>query len=191
MSAHPRSIGLAAAFAAAALALGACPRRSGDEAARAATPARQGIGPASEPRPSAEDRCPVCAMAPAEHERFASAIELDDGRTYYFCGTGCMIKAWLHPEVYLGVRREALRRSVVREYLGGQAVDGEAVTFVVGSDVVGPMGPALVPLRSEEDVATFRARHGGTKTFRLGGLDDTSFEALTGKRALPPGRGGR
>ena len=33
-------------------------------------------------------------------QRFA--IELDDGRTFYCCGPGCMLRSWLHPEVYLG-----------------------------------------------------------------------------------------
>jgi nitrous oxide reductase accessory protein NosL len=142
-------------------------------------------------RPSEDDRCPVCAMAVAEHARFAGAIELREGGTFYFCGTGCMIKSWLHPEVYLGVHRRELRKAVVREYFGGQHVDARTVTFVAGSDVVGPMGPALVPVKAESEVRTFRDRHGGTTTFRLDDLDDARFEAITGKKAVSRGIGER
>jgi HEPN domain-containing protein/YHS domain-containing protein len=50
-------------------------------------------------------------MKVKDHPKFACGIELEDGRTYYFCGTGCMIRTWLHPEVFLGVERGALRRA--------------------------------------------------------------------------------
>jgi copper chaperone NosL len=133
---------------------------------------------------STGDRCPVCAMEVREHAPFASAIQLRDGRTFYFCGTGCMIRAWLHPEVFLGVGRDQLRRAVVTEYFGAAAIDASAAVFVAGSDVVGPMGPALVPLRSQADVDTFMARHGGATTFRLGELDDRRWQEITGRDVL-------
>ncbi|MFY9707560.1 MAG: nitrous oxide reductase accessory protein NosL, partial [Desulfobacterales bacterium] len=40
---------------------------------------------------SDQDRCPVCGMKVADHAKFSSAIQLADGTTYYFCGTGCMM----------------------------------------------------------------------------------------------------
>ena len=39
--------------------------------------------------PSESDRCPVCAMTVADRPMVCGA-ETDDGRTYYFCGTGCL-----------------------------------------------------------------------------------------------------
>jgi nitrous oxide reductase accessory protein NosL len=124
-------------------------------------------------------------MPVVDHAKFASAIELKDGRTFYFCGTGCMIRSWMHPEVYLRASAADLARAVTRDYFAGQPLDAGEAVFVAGSDVVGPMGPALVPLRSEEDVRTFTARHGGTTTFRLAQMDDARWEAVTGKKALP------
>ena len=64
---------------------------------------------------SPQDRCPVCAMLPAKHSKFASAIQLKSGETYYFCGTGCMLRTWMHPEVVLGVSADRLERCVVPE----------------------------------------------------------------------------
>jgi len=146
-------------------------------------PAAKGLDADGTMHLSEEDRCPVCAMRPAEHADFACAIELKDGRTFAFCGTGCMIRSWLHPEVHLGVGREQLGRAVVRDWLRGEPLDASAAIWVAGSDVVGPMGPALVPLRDEADLEVFRARHGGTDTFRLDELDDARWLELTGKPA--------
>jgi YHS domain-containing protein len=42
---------------------------------------------------SSGDRCPVCAMQVSKHKKFAYAVQLMNGSTFYFCGTGCMIRA--------------------------------------------------------------------------------------------------
>jgi copper chaperone NosL len=151
--------------------------------AQAAQPATKGLDEAGALQISDTDRCPVCAMKIHKHKKFASAIELADGTTYYFCGTGCLLKSWLHPEVFLSQSRDELKRAITREYFGGKFIDASSAYWVAGSDVVGPMGPALVPLASEADLATFRKRHGGKSTFRLTDLTDEKFASLTGKNA--------
>lgn len=147
--------------------------------------AQQGPDPQGHPRIASTDRCPVCGMYPAKNHRFAGAIELNDGRAFYSCGPGCLLKMHLHPEVFLKAERSAIRRAIVQEYLEGKPINAADATWVQGSDVIGPMGPALVPLATEADVATFRERHGGKNVFRLSELDDARFEALTGRKVLP------
>jgi nitrous oxide reductase accessory protein NosL len=117
------------------------------------------------------------------HSKFASAIQLNDGTTFYFCGTGCMIRTWMHPEVFLRTDKSNLQRCVVQDYFTGEHVDGLSVIWVAGSDVVGPMGPALVPLKRERDLDVFKARHGGKMTFRLDEMTDSAWERMTGKKA--------
>jgi len=134
---------------------------------------------------SAEDRCPVCAMRATTNPKFTSAIELRDGRTFYFCGTGCMIRSWLHPEVFLNVTKKDLRRAVVQDYFSGEHVDAMDVYWVAGSDVVGPMGPALVPLKSKGDLNAFQRRHGGTTIFRLADMTPEKWQDITGKKSRP------
>lgn len=131
------------------------------------------------------DRCPVCAMRVAAHPKFAGAIQLTDGRTFYFCGTGCLLRTWLHPEVFLGVDRGLIRRAVVQDYFTGVPCDAEQVLWVAGSDVMGPMGPALVPLKNDADLAVFKKRHGAKRTFHLLELDDQTWQSITGKQAIP------
>lgn len=131
-----------------------------------------------------QDRCPVCAMVPNKAEKFASAAELVNGAAFYFCGTGCLIRSWMHPEVFLGVKKEALKRSVVRDYFRGEYLDGEKVFWVAGSDVIGPMGPAIVPLKTEKDVSSFKKRHNGKVTFKLSEMNDELWKNITGKNMV-------
>ena len=150
-----------------------------------AVPGKRPLDADGRMRVSEGDRCPVCAMEVIRHPKFASAIALKDGRTFYFCGTGCMIRTWLHPEVFLGVSREALDRPAVHDYFTGRVVDARRVTWVAGSDVVGPMGPALVPIAEDSHVEAFQRRHGGDRTFHLNELDDAAWTEITGKPAVP------
>ena len=81
-----------------------CSNASSDQKEQAtAIPAKLGLDSGDRFRISAGDRCPVCAMKIEDSSKFTSAIVLEDGETYYFCGTGCMIKSWLNSKHYLGV----------------------------------------------------------------------------------------
>jgi copper chaperone NosL len=132
---------------------------------------------------SRQDRCPVCAMIVSKYIKFAGAVQLMDGTTFYFCSTGCMIRSWMHPEIYLGVAKEKLKRSVVQDYFTGEQVSGASVYWVAGSDVIGPMGPALVPLRDERHLEVFKKRHGAKTVFRLSEMSDERWQQLTGEKA--------
>ncbi len=134
---------------------------------------------------SVQDRCPVCAMQVSKHPKFACAVELGNGKTFYFCGSGCMIRSWMHPDIFLGATKAELKQSVVRDYFTGKQVSGESVYWVAGSDVIGPMGPALVPLKDEQSLAAFKKRHGAKAVFRLSEMTDEKWQQLTGKKAIP------
>jgi len=155
-------------------------------AAGGPAPGRHNLGPGGAMPISPEDRCPVCAMLPIRYPRFAAAIALQDGRTYYFCSPGCLLNAWLHPDIFLGSPAADLARPVVREYLSGEVVAARAVFWVSGSDVVGPMGPALVPLENKAHLDAFRRRHGARKVFRLDELTRDNWQTLTGKQPPAP-----
>jgi nitrous oxide reductase accessory protein NosL len=132
---------------------------------------------------SSQDRCPVCAMQVSKHKKFACAVQLINDKTFYFCGTGCMIRSWMHPEIFLGVTKQNLKRSVVQDYFTGEQVPGRSVYWVAGSDVIGPMGPALVPLKNEQHLDAFKKRHGAKAVFRLSEMTDEKWQQLTGKKA--------
>lgn len=131
---------------------------------------------------SPSDRCPVCGMRVIQYSKFNCAIQLKDTTTYYFCSTGCLIRSWMHPEIYLGLARELLERPIVREYFSGRQMDARDMIFVYGSDVIGPMGPALVPVLDERHLRVFKRRHGGKTQVRLLDLNDARWYEMTGRK---------
>lgn len=143
------------------------------------------LGPKGRMRISPSDRCPICAMLPIRYPKFAAAIQFQDRQTYYFCCAGCMITAWLHPEVYLNASRSRIDRAVVPGYFTGKPTDARDLLWVSGSDVFGPMGPALVPLNSLSEVRTFRKRHGGSEAFTLDELTDEKWKAIRSPEHTP------
>ena len=124
------------------------------------------------------DRCPVCAMFPHRHPQTAAGLTLTNGDTFYFCSNGCLLRTWLRPVVYLGRPQSAIDRLTVRDYFSGAPVDGRTATWVAGSDVIGPMGPAIVALGDENQLTAFKNRHGGRAVFSLDQLDDTLWRRI-------------
>jgi nitrous oxide reductase accessory protein NosL len=131
------------------------------------------------------DRCPVCGMRVADYPKFSCALQLTDGTTYYFCSSGCLLRTWLHPEIFLNADPSRRQRTIVRDYFSGRQIDGRAVFWVTGSDVIGPMGPAPVPLEGEKALKAFRRRHGGLHVFLLEDLDEAKWTAVTGGKPSP------
>jgi nitrous oxide reductase accessory protein NosL len=131
---------------------------------------------------SPDDRCPVCGMKVVRYPKFAAAIQLHNSATFYFCSTGCMIRSWMHPAIYLDTAPTQLRQPVVQEYFTGRQVDARSIIFIFGSDVIGPMGPALVPVMDEKYLKVFKKRHGGKSQFRLNDMDDDKWLEMTGRK---------
>jgi copper chaperone NosL len=143
----------------------------------ASVPAVQGLDADLTMHPAQADRCPVCAMS-THDKKLPAAIALKDGRTFYFCGPGCMIRAWLDPKTHLGVEKSALERAVATDFLTGKHVDAEQAYWVLGSDVVGPMGPMPAPLADQQAVDAFQKRHGGKRVFMLKEMTPEKWRAL-------------
>ena len=116
------------------------------------------------------------------YPKFAGAIQLRSSAAFYFCSTGCLIRAWMHPEIYLATTPTELKQPVVKEYFTGRQVDGRSIIFVFGSDVIGPMGPALVPVMDENYLKVFKKRHGGKLEFLLNDMDDDKWLEMTGRK---------
>jgi len=144
-----------------------------------------GIKPLDENRQmqiSPQDRCPVCGMKVIQYPKFNCAIRLKNTLTYYFCSTGCMIRSWMNPEIYLGMEKNMLDLPVVQEYFSGSHMDARNIIFVHGSDVIGPMGPALVPVKDENYLKVFKNRHGGKTQILLETLNHARWYEISGKK---------
>ncbi|HSO19365.1 MAG TPA: nitrous oxide reductase accessory protein NosL [Desulfosarcina sp.] len=143
-------------------------------------PAQKPLAPDGRMQLSGADRCPVCAMFAARYPRTAAAMTLTSGETFYFCTNGCLLRTWLRPMAYLGRPRTAIARLTVRDYFSGRSVDAHHAVWVAGSDVVGPMGSAVVALEDAGQLNAFTRRHGAETVFRLDELDDALWRRISG-----------
>jgi nitrous oxide reductase accessory protein NosL len=115
-------------------------------------------------KPGAQERCPVCGMFVAKYDTWAASIVFKDGTVFHFDGPKDLFRCFFELGRYRpGATAADVAAVYVTEYYGTEAVDARQVFFVTDSDVLGPMGKELVPVRGREAAETFRRDHGGKR----------------------------
>lgn len=127
--------------------------------------------PASEqnPRkPSEKDKCPVCGMFVYKYPEWIAEIIFHDGSVAYFDGAKDLFKYYLDPSKYAGGKtRRDISAIYVTEYYSGEMINGMISYYVVGSNVLGPMGNELVPFAKETEAKQFMKDHAGKKLMQF------------------------
>jgi len=116
------------------------------------------------PKPTAKDLCPVCGMLVAKYPNWVAVVSWKDGHNHFFDGAKDMFK-FLHdlPKFAPGHRKEDIAAIYVTDFYNLERIDARKALFVVGSDVLGPMGHELVPLANKADADDFLKDHKGKK----------------------------
>jgi nitrous oxide reductase accessory protein NosL len=115
------------------------------------------------------DKCPVCGMFVKRYPDWVAAARLRGGDQLVFDGAKDLLRWWLDPGRYTPGRTQAdVEALSVTDYYDLRAVDARAAWFVLGSDVLGPMGRELVPFGSEAEAREFLADHHGRRVIRFG-----------------------
>lgn len=126
----------------------------------------------SPPAPGPQERCAVCGMYVAHFQNWVAVLEFRDGTRFYFDGPKDLFTCFFDLSAY---RKNATPAEVaavyVTEYYGTELTDAREVFFVTGSDVLGPMGKELVPVRGRDAAETFRRDHHGNKLMIFSGSD--------------------
>jgi copper chaperone NosL len=116
------------------------------------------------PKPGPKDSCPVCGMLVSKYPNWVATIVYTDGHAHHFDGAKDMFKFWFDPPRYVaGHSRDMIAAVWVTDYYGLQKVDARKAWYVIGSDVLGPMGHEFVPLASKADADDFVKEHSGKR----------------------------
>jgi nitrous oxide reductase accessory protein NosL len=116
------------------------------------------------PKPGPKDSCPVCGMLVSKYPNWVATIVYTDGHAHHFDGAKDMFKFWFDPPKYAAGHRQDMIKSIwVTDYYGLQKIDARKAYFVIGSDVLGPMGHEFVPLASRPDADDFLKEHKGQR----------------------------
>jgi nitrous oxide reductase accessory protein NosL len=116
------------------------------------------------PKPGPKDLCPVCGMLVSKYPNWVATIVYKDGHAHHFDGAKDMFKFWFDPPKYVAAHNRNMIASVwVTDYYGLQKIDARKAWYVIGSDVLGPMGHEFVPLASKADADDFFKEHSGKR----------------------------
>jgi len=131
------------------------------------------------PKPGPRDLCPVCGMIVSKYPNWVATVLYKDGHAHHFDGPKDMFK-YLHdlPRYAPGHRPEDIARIVVTDFYDLGKIEAQSAWFVIGSDVLGPMGHEFIPLASREDAAAFEHEHKGVRTLRFDAVTPAVVEQV-------------
>lgn len=145
------------------------------------TPAQQRA-----PKPGAKDLCPVCGMLVSKYPNWVASVLYRAGHAHYFDGAKDMFKYLSDlPKYAPGHAAKDIVAIEVTEFYGLTRIDARRAFFVIGSDVLGPMGHELVPLASREDAQDFLKDHKGTRILTFDEVTPAILGPLDKDRPVP------
>jgi len=114
-----------------------------------------------------DEKCPVCGMFTYKYPRWAGQIFYKLGEQEHHCsfdGVKDLMKFYFDPMrwgKYENSKKESISKILVTDYYAQKAIDATKAYYVIGSDVLGPMGNELIPFEQESDAKTFLDDHNG------------------------------
>lgn len=139
--------------------------------------------PVSLPAPGPRDTCPVCGMFVAPYPYWVATVVWRNGRAVHFDGAKDLFKYLLDlPKYEPGRTRADMVAIGVTDYYATERIDALSAWYVIGSDVLGPMGHELVPLDSEADAREFIADHKGRRMLRQADITSALLAQLDSGR---------
>lgn len=112
-----------------------------------------------------EEKCPVCGMFTYKYPRWAAQIFYGEEH-YSFDGVKDLMKFYFDPMrwgKFENAQTEKITKILVTDYYSQKGIDGRTAYYVLGSDVLGPMGNELIPFAQESDAKTFMQDHNGKR----------------------------
>ena len=121
------------------------------------------------PKPGSMDLCPVCGMLVSKYPNWVATVVWKDGRAQHFDGAKDMFKfLQALPKYAPGRKREEIRLLAVTEFYNLQKIDATKAFYVMGSDVMGPMGHELTAFAARADADEFLKEHKGKRILAYG-----------------------
>lgn len=131
------------------------------------------------PKPGPRDTCPVCGMFVAKYPDWVATVLYKNGHAHHFDGAKDLFKYLQDlPKWAPGHELKNIVSIGVTEYYSVSLIDAHKAYYVIGSDVLGPMGHELIPLETLEDAKEFLKDHQGVRIVRFDEVDALLPEKL-------------
>jgi len=116
---------------------------------------------------SPDERCAVCGMMVAKYNPWIAQIHAAGEKPAFFDGVKDMMAYFFKPAAYGGNGDMSIAEIWVKDYYSLDYIDGRNAFYVVGSDVMGPMGEELVPFSSRTAAENFSKDHKGKQLLKF------------------------
>jgi copper chaperone NosL len=129
------------------------------------------------------DRCPVCGMFVYKYPKWVAQIYFQDGSTYFYDGAKDMFKHIFDTGKYTpGKTADMIKAIYVTDYYEVELIEAKSAFYVIGSDVLGPMGHELLPFKDQESAQEFLEDHKGKSIIRFPDITAALLETLDRKQ---------
>jgi len=126
-----------------------------------------------------KDRCPVCGMFVYKYPKWVAQIYFNDGSAYFYDGAKDMFKHIFETAKYTpGKTADMMTRIYVTDYYEVELIEAKSAFYVIGSDVLGPMGHELLPFKDMESAQEFMEDHKGNSIIRFQDVTPAIIESL-------------
>ena len=127
--------------------------------------------------PDDMSRCPICGMMVAPNMDWLGQIVPGDSDALFFDGAKDLFKFFLDPDRMREAGVEADTAAIfVTSYYDGEPIQARTALFVIGSDLLGPMGAELITHPTREAAEEFLRDHDGSAVLRF---DEITKEVLS------------
>ncbi len=137
--------------------------------AAAVLPLQRAIAqPAGVPVLKKTDRCPVCGMFVYKYPKWVAQIVFKDGSSYFYDGAKDMFKHYFDVAKYTpGKAAVGITHMYVTDYYEVELIEAKTAYYVLGSNILGPMGHELLPFKDQESAQEFLEDHRGKSIVRF------------------------
>ena len=124
--------------------------------------------------------CGKCGMYPANYPRWQSQIIFKDGSMTPFDGCKCMFNFMFSMDQHDKAHsRDDMAVVWVKDFNNGKWMNAMDAHFVVGSNMMGPMGKELIPFADQAAAMKFHQEQGGN-TMMYAGITPEVLKSMMG-----------
>jgi len=114
-------------------------------------------------------KCPVCGMFVYKYPKWSAVITIN-GKKHYFDGIKDMMKYYIFSADF-PFDRNKIESIKVSDYYTLEAIDAKDAFYVIGSDILGPMGNELISFKDKKSANNFIRDHNGKNILEFKDID--------------------
>lgn len=118
-----------------------------------------------------EEKCPVCGMYLHYYPNWVARITYSKKEIYSFDGIKDMLKFYFNNE-------KGIKSIWVQDYYTLKTLDAKKAFYVIGSDVLGPMGNELIAFATLKSAKNFSLEHKGKKVLPFDKLTEKMVRSI-------------